>query len=93
MGNSKNTLKYNSEENGRLDKAIVFNVLIMVMILACVSLVTLWQELKRSTFLRVFWAQQFSEEMTVLTSISIQSKRTKVQVTNIKLKKMMLRRC
>jgi cell division protein FtsL len=38
MGSSKNTLNTTPKKMGRLDKMIVFNVLIIVMILICVSL-------------------------------------------------------
>jgi hypothetical protein len=51
MGQSKNTLNTTLKKMGRLDKIIVFSVLIIVMILVCHFLVTLWQELRRPSYL------------------------------------------
>jgi len=51
MGESKNTLNTTPKRMGRLDKTIVFNVLIIVKTLVCDFFVTLGQEVERSIFL------------------------------------------
>jgi hypothetical protein len=51
LGESKNTLNTTLKKMGRLDKIIVFSVLIIVVILVCDFLVTLWQELGRPSYL------------------------------------------
>jgi hypothetical protein len=49
MGPSNNTFNTTPKNMSRLDKKIVFNVLIIAAILVCVSLVTLRQELINKT--------------------------------------------
>jgi hypothetical protein len=51
MGSTNNTLNATPKKLGRLDKVIVFNVLITAMVLICVSLDVLCQELRWLTFL------------------------------------------
>jgi len=47
LGEPKNTRNTTPKRMGRLDKTIVFNVLIIVKTLACDFFVTLWRELER----------------------------------------------
>jgi hypothetical protein len=51
MRSSKNTLTTTLKKLGRLDKMIVFSVLIMLMIMTCDFVVMLFQELRRPIFL------------------------------------------
>jgi hypothetical protein len=51
MGESKNTFNTTFKKMGRLDKMIVFNMLIIVVMLVCVFRDALWQELGWPFFL------------------------------------------
>jgi len=51
MGNSKNTLNTTLKKMSRLDRKIVFDVLIILMILVCDFLATMLRELGQSFFL------------------------------------------
>jgi hypothetical protein len=51
VGLSKNILNTTLKKMGRLDKKIVFNVLITVATMICDSVVVLLQELRRPIFL------------------------------------------
>jgi hypothetical protein len=51
MGSSKNTFNTTLKRMGRLDKMVVFNILITVITSVCDSVVTLWRESARLIFL------------------------------------------
>jgi hypothetical protein len=70
MGKSRNTFNTTLKKTGRLDKMIAFSVLTIVTLLVCVSVITLWRELRHPIFLEVIVELTHLDLQTVLTIYS-----------------------